>query len=166
MITFIFFFFTMGKAYESKALQECNARYRLILNSHFGNAPTLGLYIGLDILVDNDCHFYYITKLKEKKHWSMLVSQHYGQQLFFWVNDIVIFFKLITKYRTFVLVCPWTRFFFHFLRNVGKKMEPTRLARLTFYMKVSNQQNRFQNNLGYKQVASFCGNIGTKSPKV
>jgi len=45
-------------------------------------------------------------------------------------------------------------------------MEPMRLARPTFYMKVSNQQNRFQNNLGYKQVASFCGNIGTKSPKV
>jgi hypothetical protein len=83
MITFIFFFFTMGKAYEWKALQECNARYHLILNSHFGNAPTVGLYIGLDILVDNDCHFYYITKLKEKRHWSMLVSQHYGQQLFF-----------------------------------------------------------------------------------
>lgn len=114
MITFIFFF-TMGKAYEWKALQECNARHRLILNSHhFGNAPTLGLYIGLDILVDDDCHFYYITKIEGKRHWSMLVSQHYGQQLFFGVNDIVIFFKLITKYWTFVLVCPWTRFFFWF----------------------------------------------------
>jgi hypothetical protein len=45
-------------------------------------------------------------------------------------------------------------------------MEPMRPARLTFYMKVSNQQNRFQNNLGYKQVASFCDNVGTKSPKV
>jgi hypothetical protein len=66
MVTLIFFFFTMGKAYEWKGLQECNARYRLILNSHFGNAPTLGLYIGLDILVEDDCHFYYITKLKEK----------------------------------------------------------------------------------------------------
>jgi hypothetical protein len=65
MIIFIIFF-TMGKAYEWKALQECNARHRIILNSHFGNAPTLGLYIGLDILVDDDCHFYYITKLKEK----------------------------------------------------------------------------------------------------
>jgi hypothetical protein len=82
MITFMFFF-TMGEAYKWKALQECNARYRLILNSHFGNAPTLGLYIGLDILVDHDFHFYYITKLKEKRHWSMLVCQHYGQQLFF-----------------------------------------------------------------------------------
>lgn len=84
----------------------------------------------------------------------------------FWVIDIVIFFKLITKYWTFVLVCPWKRFVFCFSRNVGKKMELMRLARLTFYMKVSNQQNRFQNNVGYKQVASFCGNIGTKSPKV
>jgi hypothetical protein len=65
MITFIFFF-TTSKAYEWKALQECHARHRLILNSHFGNAPTLGLYIGLDILVDDDCHFYYITKSKEE----------------------------------------------------------------------------------------------------
>jgi hypothetical protein len=34
MINFIFFFsFTMGKAYEWKALQECNASYRLILKT-------------------------------------------------------------------------------------------------------------------------------------